>query len=220
MTQSSKLSIASKFARGIAWGLLFLLSILIALIASRYLTLSPEVYFPHQKVVYMAHTAGLLLHIIGSMLALLLGPFQFVSKMRKGTFLSLHRWMGRLYLLGVLAGGIGGLYLSLLAYGGLPTRLGFASLGILWLWTGFIAYTKIRNREIEQHRAWMIRNYALTFAAVTLRLWLPLFDALGMDFLTGYTIVAWLSWIPNLIITEIAFNRASIATSRQPGFAD
>lgn len=63
-----------------------------------------------------------------------------------------------------------------------------------------MAYLTIRKKEINNHQKWMIRSYALTFAAVTLRIWLPLFQyGFGMDFLTAYMIIAWLCWVPNII---------------------
>jgi uncharacterized membrane protein len=178
------------------------LAALMFLLASRYLTMNPDVYFPEQRAVYVAHTTMLLMHIVGAMLATLIGPFQFLPGIRKGRFLKLHRWLGRTYLLGILFGGLGGLYLAFLAYGGLPARLGFASLAILWLYSGFTAYRHIRNKEIERHREWMTRSYALTFAAVTLRLWQLIFGMAGVDFLTGYVTVAWLCWIPNLLVAQ------------------
>ena len=48
----------------------------------------------------------------------------------------------------------------------------------------------------------MVRNYAATFGAVTLRLWLAGLTVAGFDFLRAYQIVAWLSWIPNLLVAE------------------
>jgi hypothetical protein len=92
--------------------------------------------------------------------------------------------------------------MAFLAYGGLVAKLGFATLAMLWLFSAFMAYQHIRHKEIQQHKEWMIRNYALTFGAVTLRLWLGVFQAVGLDFLTGYMIVAWLAWIPNLFVVE------------------
>jgi hypothetical protein len=89
-----------------------------------------------------------------------------------------------------------------LAYGGPIARLGFTSLAILWLLSGYRAYKHIRSKEIDRHREWMTRNYALTFAGVMLRLWNPIFGAMGIDFTTGYMAVAWLAWVPNLIIAQ------------------
>jgi uncharacterized membrane protein len=188
--------------KNLGWSVMVLLALLMFVLASRYLTFNPEVYFPEKRAVYTTHTFGLMSHIVGAMLATILGPFQFLPGIRKGRFLKVHRWLGRIYLLGVLVGGLGGLYMAFLAYGGLPAKLGFATLAIIWLFSAFKAYQDIRNKEIQQHKAWMIRNYALTFAAVTLRLWQGVFGAVGLEFLTGYIIVAWLSWIPNLLVAE------------------
>lgn len=190
------------FLQRLGWVVMTFLALMLFLIASRYLTFNPDVFFPEQKLVYMAHTAMIVLHVAGAMLAILIGPFQFLEGIRKGRLLKLHRWLGRVYLISVLVGGLAGLYMATLAYGGVVAQLGFAVLGILWLFSGLMAYVHIRNKRLELHRAWMTRNYALTFAGVTLRLWLPLLSGLGMDFLPAYLIVAWLSWMPNLIIAE------------------
>ncbi len=194
----------------IGWTIMILLALLMFLLASRYLIFnSKEVYFEQQKVIYSAHMMAILTHIVGSMMATILGPFQFLPKIITNRYLNLHRWLGRTYLMGVLVGGFGGLYMAFLAYGGLVARLGFGILAIVWLLTGLMAYQKIRRKEIQIHRQWMVRNYALTFAAVTLRLWLILFQVVGVEFIDAYITVAWLSWVPNLIIAEFIINRIS-----------
>jgi uncharacterized membrane protein len=196
--------------------LLLVLASFMFLLASRYLTLNPDAYFAQQRAVYLANTAMLLLHIVGAMFAVILGPIQFLLANRTGRWLKLHRWLGRLYMLGVLAGGVGSLYLSVLAYGGWPTRLGFATLGVLWLFSGYKAYKHIRNKEIDRHQDWITRNYALTFAAVMLRLWLIVFQIVGLEFGMAYLIVAWLCWIPNLFVAQwmIQHRRASLVRAK------
>lgn len=186
----------------IGWAVMLLLAVLVSLIVSRYLSLDPEVFFPEQRAVYLAHLTFVIVHVVASMLAILIGPFQFLPGIRKGRWLKVHRWLGRTYLLGILFGGLSGLYMAQLAYGGIVSRLGFGALACLWLYTGYRAYRHIRNKEIEQHRQWMMRNYALTFAGVILRMWIPLFLAAGMDFSAAYVIIAWLCWIPNLLVAE------------------
>ena len=94
-----------------------------------------------------------------------------------------------------------------LAYGGVISQSGFTVLAILWLFSGGMAYKHIRNREIEQHRDWMARNYALTFAGVMLRLWMPTFVMAGVDFTAGYIVTAWLCWVPNLIVAHWMIHR-------------
>ena len=61
-----------------------------------------------------------------------------------------------------------------------------------------------RGRDVEAHRRWMIRNYALTYAAVTLRIQMPLLIVFGgLSGTAALNIVGWTCWVPNLIIAEI-----------------
>ena len=102
----------------------------------------------------------------------------------------------------ILVGGIGGLGLAQIAAGGLVSRIGFSLLDVCWLFTAFMAYRAIRNRRFVDHQQWMMRNFALTFGAVTLRLWLPVLGAAGHSFEASYQVVAWLAWVPNLLLVE------------------
>ncbi len=186
----------------IGWGLMLFLALGITLVSSRYLTLNPAVYFPEQRVIYIANTVAIVGHVAGGVLALALGPFQFLPRLRRQRWLGIHRWSGRVYLVGIAVGGLFGLYVAQLAYGGLITHLGFSGLALFWLYTGYQAYRAIRRGDIQSHKRWMFRNYAATFAAVTLRLWLPLSMALGIDFTLAYRTIAWLCWVPNVLIVE------------------
>ena len=198
--------------KNIGWTIMTLLSLLIVLLVSRYLTLNPEVYFPEQRAVYLANQTAVILHIIGGILALGLGPFNFLTRLREKRP-SIHRWMGRVYLLGVLIGGLAGLYMSTFAYTGIVATLGFATLAVFWLGSGFMALRDIRQGNVEAHRRWMVRNFALTFAAVTLRIEMGLLTiAFGQEI--GYIIVAWSCWLPNLLIVEWWMRRNS-AKQRQ-----
>ncbi|WP_114971093.1 DUF2306 domain-containing protein [Rhodoferax ferrireducens] len=162
---------------------------------------------PDMRATFEAHRTGIYAHIFASAVALSIGPFQFSARLR-ATHLGLHRWLGRLYLgIGVLVGGLARLFMAFYAFGGLPARLGFGCLALAWLYTGFRAYLAIRSRDVVSHRRWMVRNFALTFAAVTLRLWLPAAVAGGIPFELTYPVIAWLSWIPNLLLAELFFQQ-------------
>lgn len=170
------------------------------------------VVHPDMRATYEAHGIGIYAHVFASAVALTVGPFQFSTTLR-ARHPALHRWSGRLYLgVAVLVGGFAGLYMAAHAYGGLAARLGFGCLALGWLYTGLRAYLAIRARDITAHRRWMVRNFALTFAAVTLRLWLPASVASGVAFDLAYPAIAWLCWVPNLLIAERVFNPV-----RQPG---
>jgi uncharacterized membrane protein len=203
-----------RFARIVGWCVMAALALLLGLYAARYLTLNPAVYLEFNRSVYIANAAGLTLHVGGALAALVIGPFQFLPQSITRRYLNLHRLLGRIYLLGVLVGGLGGLYMAVLAFGGFPAKLGFAILAGLWLLCGAIAYRRIRARQIQSHRQWMVRTYALTFAAVTLRLWLAVFQVAGLEFLDSYIAVAWLAWVPNLLVAEWIAHR--LRTARLP----
>lgn len=166
---------------------------------------------PDMRSAFEAQRAAVYTHVFSAAFALALGPFQFSSRLRS-RHLALHRWLGRLYLgVGVLIGGAAGLFIAFNAFGGPVARLGFACLAFAWLYTGFRAYRAIRAREIEAHRTWMVRNFALTFAAVTLRLWVPASFVAGIDFALAYAAIAWLCWVPNLLVAELVFNKQAPA---------
>lgn len=149
-----------------------------------------------------AHRSLITLHAIGASVALILGPFQFLAGLRARAP-RLHRRLGYVYLsVGVGLGGVCGLLLARYAFGGFVSQLGFALLATLWLFTGFRALVAAKKKQFELHRVWMIRNYAPTFAAVTLRIYLGLFFAARMEFSDFYPSLAWLCWVPNLILTE------------------
>lgn len=185
-------------------GLLYFLSLGVAgyaLVVYSVLPLGKLVH-PDMTTNFQTHSLGIYTHIFASIIALVIGPIQFSQAIRQ-RHIKLHRWLGRIYLsVGVLVGGISGLYMAQFAFGGFIARLGFATLALLWLYTGLRAYLAIRGGVISEHRAWMIRNFALTFAAVTLRLYLPASMAAGVDFSLAYSVIAWLCWVPNMLFVE------------------
>lgn len=150
-------------------------------------------------------------HIAGSVVALAIGPFTLSTKFREKNIIR-HKRLGKLYMLGVLFGGASGLYLAFYASGGLAGKLGFGLLAIFWLVSAYQALARIKVNRVNDHQQWMIRNYSLTFAAVTLRIWLPLFMLLlGLEpFELSYAVIAWLAWVPNIIIAEIFIQRKII----------
>jgi hypothetical protein len=178
-----------------------ILSFLTIFIVSRYFTFNPEVFFPEQREVYLSNQVGIYSHIIGGVIALALGPFQFLTKLRNNRP-QVHRWIGRFYLTGIFLGGVAGIYMAFFAYTGIVATIGFLGLALSWLITSGLAYFHIRKKDTVTHRKWMIRSFALTFAAVTLRLYqFPLAMAFGQE--VGYMLVAYLCWIPNLIVAEL-----------------
>lgn len=162
---------------------------------------------PDMKTNFENHKLMVYLHIFASSIALLIGPLQFSKKLRANKP-RLHRTLGKVYLsVGVLLGGIAGLLMAVFAYGGLGSNLGFGILAVLWLYTGARAYWAIRHGDVLTHQRWMIRNFSLTLAAVSLRIYLPLTLVFGWPFDIAYPIISWLCWLPNLLLAEWIYNR-------------
>ena len=132
-------------------------------------TVSPEI-----KATYEAHKPRILTHVFFAVMALATGPFQFIPAIRKRR--SLHRKLGYVYFTSVFLGGLAGFAMSFISAGGLTAHLGFGALAVLWLFSGYQALAAIRRKNFQQHEAWALRSFGLTFAAVTLRIYLGFFS--------------------------------------------
>ncbi|MFS2153916.1 MULTISPECIES: DUF2306 domain-containing protein [unclassified Rhizobium] len=155
-------------------------------------------------------------HAAGAATALLLGPWQFLPGLR-ARWPSVHRWIGRLYAAGCASGGLAALVLATGLTTGPVAGAGFATLGLAWLATTCLAIREALSRRIASHRRWMIRSFALTLSAVTLRLYLPLSGALTIDFPIAYPVIAWACWLPNLILAEVYLRlRATEVNAARP----
>ena len=147
-------------------------------------------------------------HVYVSVFSLLAGLIEF-SKTVQNKFTKLHRIYGYVYVIIILfLGAPSGLIMSFYANGGWIAQSSFAILSVIWWLTTYFAVKEARNRNWKKHELWMIRSYALTLSAVTLRGWkvilVPLIEASPMEL---YRLVAWLSWTLNLLIAELIIRR-------------
>lgn len=149
---------------------------------------------------------GFYTHIFFAGLALLIGWTQFSSKLRNKN-MAVHRITGKVYVVSALVSSIAGIYIGIFATGGIVTSMGFICLGVIWFYTTLMAFIYIRNKQILQHQKMMIYSYAACFAGATLRIWLPILGIIFGDFITAYTIVAWLCWVPNLMVAYFITKR-------------
>jgi len=199
-----------KSLRGL-WILGGLLSAGVAATAWRYLLGIGPV--PEVVATNALRNPWLLMHVGTASLALLIGPFQFWRPLRT-RIPRLHRWAGRLYVAACVAAGLSGFVLALGASTGLISTAGFGLLAIAWVYTTLMALWTATNRRFVEHRAWMIRSFALTFAAVTLRMYLPvaiaLSSALPIAFEDGYRAISFLCWVPNLLVAEAYLRRRTL----------
>ena len=147
----------------------------------------------------------LFLHINGGTLALLMGPFQFWTGLRQ-RHLQIHRWTGRLFLLGVALGVTGAVGLAVMAIGYWAFEVALMGLATAWLVTTAMAYYSIRKGLVALHKEWMIRAYVVTFAFVFFRV---MSDYTPMSRLRPEgdrdITIAWACWVVPLAVTELIF---------------
>ncbi len=157
-----------------------------------------------QHIIHLSHYKwAFYLHIFSSLWLLGSGLTQFSSFLLK-RYPSVHRWIGKVYI-GIILfiSGPAALVMAYYANGGVIGQVSFMTLSILWWWVTLMGYQSIKNGQIKAHGEWMIRSYALTFSAITLRImqfYLATFTVIDSEL--AYQIIAFPSWILNILIAE------------------
>lgn len=181
--------------------LIVFLSLPIALSSYRFLALDLELSFPEMHGLIENQRLAFLLHVSFAPIALIGGVLQIMPGLRR-KYRTLHRWGGRLYGVAILISGGAGLIIAAHAAGGVLPQLGFGLLSVIWLITTFQGVRYARARNFAQHRYWMTLSFALTFAAVTLRLYLLGFMLAGFTYTEASVYLAWICWVPNLALAH------------------
>lgn len=189
------------------WGLIAMLSAIIALVSYRYMAGIGTVPSGIANNGFVA--PWLIVHVASAATALLISPTQFLPKLRTSLG-GLHRWVGRTYVVACIVGGVSGFVLALGSLAGPVATAGFGLLATLWVITTVMGWRRATQRRFAEHRKWMIRSFALTFAAVTLRLYLSLLLLTPIGFEDGYRAISFLCWVPNLLVAEFWLRRATL----------
>jgi uncharacterized membrane protein len=153
---------------------------------------------------------SLLIHVIFGVIALLVAPLQFVGGVRK-RWPAFHRATGWTYVAACAVTAPTGFILAVGTTSGPGAAVGFAIPAVLlpvFTWLGWRAAV---DRRFGAHRDWMLRSYAVTATAITLRLMIPASALLGLDFSHAYPVIAWLAWITNLALFEYFIRRERVA---------
>lgn len=175
-----------------------------AVVGYAFLTPGQTVH-PTMQAAYAQHPWRILIHVAASLVALAVGPWQFIPALRRHK--ALHRGLGFVYFLAVFVGGISGMFTAFIAQGGMISQVGFVTLAELWIVTATLALMAIKRGDYRSHEVWAIRSFALTFAAVTIRLQLGAGFAAGQRFEDFYWMLSWTCWIPNLLVAEWLIRR-------------
>jgi len=179
-----------------------------AVIVYGFLTPGQTVH-PSMQSAYAEHPWRIMVHVAASLVALAVGPWQFIPALRRRK--ALHRGLGFVYFLAVFVGGVSGFFTAFIAQGGFISQAGFVVLSLLWVGSAVAALRAIKCGDYLAHEAWAIRSFALAFAAVTIRVQLGAGFASGQRFEDFYWMLSWTCWIPNLIVAEWLIRRRPTA---------
>lgn len=142
-------------------------------------------------------------HIFSSLFVLFGGAFLFSNYILKN-HPKAHRWIGKSYiLLLLLISAPSGMVMAFYANGGWMAKMSFLILTPLWWWCTYKGYQMARGQQFKAHKTWMMRSYALTLSAVSLRIYqLILGHFFYLDPELQYVLVSWVSWLGNLLVVE------------------
>ena len=178
--------------------------------AFQYLSTEPErlgIFWPNR---YWLHA-----HVAGGMLALLAGPFQLWIGLNRGHPL-LHRILGIGYVIAVGTSSAAAFQLASKTGFGWVFGMGFSAMASAWIVTTGLATLAICRRNIEQHKAWMIRSYTVTFGFVSYRMFIEVFRVLGLGTtVEQLTAAAWAGWSIPLLIVEVFLQGREIFAPRK-----
>jgi len=203
--------------------LLLLLLTAIPILASVYrlvvLAITPEAGVARFDLLdqrYFSDAAAVTLHVLPGLVFLALGIVQFMPAVRRRSP-RLHRWMGRVALLGGLVSAMAlyRLAFSLPAMGGLSTILGTYVFATLMILTLVAAFRAIRQRDIARHRAFMIRAFAIGSAVATIRVLGILGEIfLGLSFESSFGLWLWIGMTLHAAIAELILWQTMPKTGR------
>lgn len=177
----------------------------------QYTAFRDDVYFLNFKQEFLHNPTwktAFYIHVFSAVFALFAGFTQFSTHFLTQHRQS-HRFIGKLYAWNVLVINVPvGMILALCANGGLWAKLAFIILDCLWFYFTYQAIVYARKRDFQKHRDFMVRSYALTLSAITLRGWkIILSDHFDLDPTQLYIIQAWIAFIPNLLLAEYIIQR-------------
>lgn len=168
------------------------------------LWVNQQIAAPAFKTRPLLNNLLLLFHVVLAIAPLFMGPWLFHAKFRKD-YPALHRLMGKIYVVCCLLSAVTSLPLALSHTSGAVPRIGFGALAVAWFVFTLQAYVSARSKKFVEHRRWMFRSYACTYAFVNVKVYTYVFALLGQPFqpLMVKIFQSCISWMSNLLLVEI-----------------
>lgn len=167
---------------------------------------------------YTASPLPVVLHVLSATVFALLGAFQFSSGLRRRRP-GWHRGAGRVLVVAGLVLALSALWLNQfyprpnatreVLY---PLRLAFGAAMVLTIVLGLAA---IRRRDIERHRAWMMRSYAIGLVAGTQVFTLGIGGLVFGKADLSTALMMGAAWVINLAVAEWIIRRSTARRTRR-----
>ena len=185
----------------VVWWAVLIGATSVAIFSMRYLLPNPPAFLKQMENHFL-FPRQLSIHALTGSIALLVGPWQLSTSLR-AAYPRVHRWLGRIYVADVLVAWLLSIFLLPTVTTGLPAASAFFMLGSCWAGFAALGVLAIRRRDIQAHRRWMLRSFAMAFAAVTIRFYFHPAKALGFPFEYYYPASLWLSFLTNMAVIEL-----------------
>jgi uncharacterized membrane protein len=189
------------YMRKVVWIIIILLALLVGIMSFMYLIYGVnEGYLELKSKEVLKNRlwwSFIYTHITTGGIAIVIGWAQF-SKIIQSKYVKWHRILGKIYIVVALLCAISGFYIGFYATGGWIAAGGFITVSLIYFYTTLKGFLTIRKKEIVAHQNMMTYSYSVCLAAVTLRIYMPLSFVFEIDYNLAYSIIAWMSWIPNL----------------------
>lgn len=195
----------------ILWIVGFFLALVVTAVSMRFWFDLAYTQESHVGTHYRNRPVGFYMHVVFSPIALVIAffqllPFERSKKPSSGKRFQKpdsHRYIGLLYAFCCLVSSIASVPMALDSIGSMSAHIGFVALAVVWFVTTFAALIYAKMGKFRLHRMWILRSFACTLAAISLRIQLGIMQGAGVDFGLIFDIVGWSSWVPNLVVCEI-----------------
>lgn len=146
-------------------------------------------------------------HMVLGILFVLIAPWQLVPKVRRA-YPVLHRWIGRISLASSFILIVTGMMFAFMyTYTGFVEQVPTVTYSIIYTWLIFMAIKSILAGDVEKHREWMIRGFAMMMGISATRVWFYLFlKTTDLPSTIFFSSIFWLGLGVNLLIAEVWIN--------------
>jgi uncharacterized membrane protein len=143
-----------------------------------------------------------IIHALAGGVGLISGSLQFNRRILN-KHKPMHRLIGKIYVDAIWITSVAALWSAILFDVNILAKIAFGILAILWFGATTVAYLRIRNRRVREHREWMIRSFSLSLFFVTFSFWVPGLTESSLPYEVAYPLAVFLSWALNLLVAEL-----------------